>query len=205
MSGDNGPSPVHRLFGLDTVILAEPRRSLLRRYTGPKMHMAAEDGTVLAHLQERGTFSYVLRDLDERPVLGVDLVSGRGGFARPGFLVTGPASELIAEVRSPGRLRHARLLVVRTAEQGTLRTAEQGTLRITRNALLGRAWRVEDDRDRLIAEVTVSTVRSLDGLQGYRVSFDRQAGSEQRRLVVGGLVCLQVIRRWLNTPQGKAG
>ncbi|MFB7543040.1 hypothetical protein ACFC0N_24540 [Streptomyces zaomyceticus] len=196
MSGGHGTSPSHRLFGLDTVILAEPRRSVLRRYTGPKMHMAAEDGTVLAHLRERGTFAYVLHDLDEHPVLGVDLVSGRGGFARPSFLVTDPEGDLMAEVRSPGRLNHSRLLVVRTTEQGTFR--------ITRNALLGRAWRVEDDRDGVIAEVAVSTVRSLDGLQGYRVAFDRQAGSEQRRLVVGGLVCLQVIRRWLHSPQGNA-
>ncbi|MFD7964662.1 hypothetical protein ACFV5J_28075 [Streptomyces zaomyceticus] len=192
MSGGYGTSPSHRLFGLDTVILVEPRRSVLRRYTGPKMHMVAEDGTVLAHLQERGTFAYVLHDLDKRPVLGVDLVSGGGGFARPGFLVTDPEGDLMAEVRSLGRLNHTRLLVVRTAEQGTLR--------ITRNALLGRDWQVEDDRDGVIAEVAVSTVRSLDGLQGYRVAFDRQAGSERRRLVVGGVVCLQVIRRWLNSP-----
>ncbi|MCX5232796.1 hypothetical protein ABZY16_04940 [Streptomyces sp. NPDC006553] len=195
MSEDDDTSPVHRLFGLDTVILAEPRRSVLRRYTGPKMHLVADDGRPLAHLQERGTFAYVLHDLDECPVLGVDLVSGRRGFARPAFLMTGPGGDPIGTVRSPGRLHRTRLLDVRTAEGGTLR--------ITRNAPLGRAWRVEDDGG-VIAEVTVSTVRSLDGLQGYRVEFDRRARSEQRRLVVGGTVCLQVIRRWLNSPQGNA-
>ncbi|MGW6415793.1 hypothetical protein [Streptomyces sp. NPDC055055] len=104
MSGEHGASPVHRLFGPDTVILAEPRHPVLRRRTGPKMHMVAEDGTVLAHVHERGPFAYVLHDLDERPVLGVDLVSGRGGFARPGFLVTDPEGDPIGDIRSPGRL-----------------------------------------------------------------------------------------------------
>ncbi|MFG3037448.1 hypothetical protein ACGFYZ_11135 [Streptomyces sp. NPDC048330] len=196
MSWEHGTSPVHRLFGPDTVILAEPRHPVLRRRTGPKMHMVAEDGTVLAYVHERGPFAYVLHDLDERPVLGVDLVSGRGGFARPGFLVTDPEGDPIGDIRSPGRLHRTRLLDVRTAGQDTLQ--------ITRSALLGRTWRVDHDRDGTIAEVTVSTVRSLDGLQGYRVSFDRQAATDRRRLVVAGVVCLQVIRRWLNSPQGNA-
>ncbi|MFF5922733.1 hypothetical protein ACFY8C_31090 [Streptomyces flavochromogenes] len=196
MSGSDDASPVHRLFGLDTVILAEPKRSVLRRYTGPKMHLMTEDGTALAHLQERGAFAYVLHDPDDCPILGVDLVSGRGGFARPAFLMTGPGGDPIGKVRSPGHLHRTRLI--------DIQTAEHGTLRITRNALLGKVWRVEDNGGGVIAEVTVSTVRSLDGLQGYRVEFDRRARSEQRRLVVGGTVCLQVIRRWLNSPQGNA-
>ncbi|MFF9012379.1 hypothetical protein ACF09C_05310 [Streptomyces sp. NPDC014870] len=196
MGGGNDTSPVHRPFGLDTVILAEPRRSVLRRYVGPRMHMAAEDGTVLAYLDERGTFAYVLHDLDDRPLLRVDLLSGRGGFTRPGFRVTGPEGDPIGEVRAAGRLHHTRLLDVGTPQSGTLR--------ITRNALLGRAWRVWDDSDGLVAEVTASTVRAFDGLQGYRVAFDPRTGIEQRRLVVGATVCLHVIRRLLNPPQGNA-
>ncbi|MCT4357820.1 hypothetical protein M5362_32460 [Streptomyces sp. Je 1-79] len=196
MDGDEA-SAVHRLFGPDTVILAEPRRSVLRRYHGPKMHMAAEDGTVLAHLHERASFAYVLQDLDNRHVLGVDLISGKAALARPRFRLTAAAGDPIGEVHTPGRVNHTRLL--------DIRTAGAGTLQLTRNALLGRAWLVRDDLDGVIAEVTVSTVRSMDGLQGYTVEFDRRAGSEQRRLVVGATVCLQVIRRWLNGPQGNAG
>ncbi|MFG3489148.1 hypothetical protein [Streptomyces sp. NPDC047972] len=196
MRGGDDTEPVHRLFGHDTVILAEPGRSVLRRYTGPRMRMTAEDGTVLAHLREHGAFGYVLHDLDERPVLGVDLVAGRRGFARPEFLVTGPAGDPVGQVRSPGRLHRTRRLDVTTAAHGALR--------FTRSAPLGRVWHVTDDADGVVARVTVSTVRSLDGLQGYRVEFDRRARDERRRLVVGGTVCLQVVRRWLLAPGGDA-
>lgn len=188
--------PVHEVFGLDVVILAEPRRSVLRAYHGPKMHLAADDGTVLAHLHERGPFTYALRDLGNRPLLGVDLVSGRG-LGRPRFRLTDARSCQIGEVYAPGRINHTRLL--------DIRTGNGDALRLTRTALMGKIWLVRDHLDVGVGRVTVSTVRSFDGLQQYRVELDRHAPSEQRRLAVAATVCLQVIRRWLVAPQGNAG
>ncbi|MFD9030994.1 hypothetical protein ACFVZW_07580 [Streptomyces sp. NPDC059567] len=191
MGGDE-LEPVDELFSLRTVILAEPRRSLLRTYHGPKMHLAAEDGTVLAHLHERGTFAYALRGLGNRHLLGVDLVSRRA-LARPRFQLTDAGGRPIGEVYAPGRVNHTRLLDIRSGND---------TLRFTRTALLGKTWLVRDHIDCEVGRVTVSSVRSLDGLQQYRVESDRSAGSEQRRLIVAATVCLQVIRRWLAAPQG---
>ncbi|MFE5485510.1 hypothetical protein [Streptomyces sp. NPDC056527] len=190
--GGDAAEPVDELFSLPTVILAEPRRSLLRTYCGPKMHLAAEDGTVLAHLHDCGTFAYALRDLGNRHLLGVDLVSRRA-LARPRFRLTDAGGRPIGEVHAPGRVNHTRLLDIRSGDDA---------LRLTRTALMGKTWLVRDQSDREVGRVTVSTVRSLDGLQQYRVEPDRWAGSDQRRLIVAATVCLQVIRRWLTAPQG---
>lgn len=191
MGGDEA-SPVHELFTLGTLILSEPKRSVLRRCRGPKMHVGVEDGSVLAHLHECGTFAYVLQDLGGRPVLGVDLVS-QGAFARPRFRLTDGEGRPLGEAHAPGRVNRTRLLDVRTGS---------GALRLTRNAVMGRTWFVQDQLDRAVGRVTVSTWRPLDGLQQYRVELDRRAGNEQRRLVVAATVCLQVIRRWATDPQG---
>ncbi|MEU4269498.1 hypothetical protein [Streptomyces sp. NPDC026092] len=156
------------------------------------MHLAAEDGTVLAHLHECGKLAYALRDLGGRPLLGVDLVSGKA-FGRPRFQVTDADGQPIGEVHAYGRIHHTRLLEIR---------AGSGALRLTRTALLGKTWLVRDSSGGEVGRVTVSIVRSFDGLQGYRVDLDRQAGSEQRRLVVAAAVCLQVIRRWRSDPRG---
>lgn len=192
MGGDE-VDPVLELFGRrGTVILTEPRRPILRPWHGPRMHLLAADGTVLAHLHEPVGFGYVLRDLADRPVLAVDLVSGKG-LARPRFQVSDPGGAPIGEVRSPHRSSHTRLLEIRT-EDGT------GTLRVTRNAFMGRTWSVRDRHDGETGRLTVSTARAFDGLQQYRVELDGHADREQRLLVVAAAVCLQVIRRWLVGP-----
>ncbi|MGW6564873.1 hypothetical protein [Streptomyces sp. NPDC054975] len=193
MSGDEA-SPAQELFTLGALILAEPKRPVLRRYHGPVMHVAAEDGTVLAHVHERGAFAYALEDLGRRPLLGVDLVS-KGALARPRFRLTDGEGHLIGEAHAPGRVSHTRLLEVR---------AGSASMQLTRNAVLGRTWSVRDGLDHAVGRVTVSTWRSLDGLQRYRVELDRRAGSEQRRLVVAATVCLQAMRRWMTAPQGTA-
>jgi hypothetical protein len=59
-----------------------------------------------------------------------------------------------------------------------------------------------DDADDRLGRVTVSTVRSLDGLQQYVVELDRRAGAEQGRLIVAAVVCLQVVRRWIDGSGG---
>ncbi|MER7958438.1 hypothetical protein [Streptomyces sp. NPDC096030] len=192
--GGEEAGPVHELFTLGTLILSEPKRPVLRRYRGPRMQVAAEDGRVLAHLHERGTFSYVLQDLEGRSVLGVDLVSG-GAITRPRFRLTDGDGRPLGEAHAPGRVNRTRLLDLRTGS---------GALRLTRTAVMGRTWLVEDDLDRAVGRVTVSTWRSMDGLQRYQVEPDPRAESEQRRLLVAATVCLQVIRRWLAAPYGTA-
>ncbi|MEU4269399.1 hypothetical protein [Streptomyces sp. NPDC026092] len=193
MGGDE-TGPVHELFTLGRLILAEPKRPVLRRYHGPRMHVAAEDGTVLAHLHERGTFAYVLQDLAGRSVLGVDLVS-KGVIARPRFRLTDGDGLPLGEARAPGRVNRTRRLDVRTGS---------GALRLTRTAVMGRTWLVHDQLDRAVGRVTVSTWRSMDGLQRYEVEPDPRTESEQRRLLVAATVCLQVIRRWSSAPYGTA-
>ncbi|MFC8275836.1 hypothetical protein ACFUJR_25500 [Streptomyces sp. NPDC057271] len=59
-------SPVHELFTLGTLLPAEPRRPVLRRFHGPRLQVVAEDGTVLAHLHEHGALAYVLQDFAGR-------------------------------------------------------------------------------------------------------------------------------------------
>ncbi|MER5967592.1 hypothetical protein [Streptomyces sp. NPDC002057] len=182
---------VPALFGSGTLVLAEPLRPVFRAWHGPKMHLLAADGTVLATLHETAGHRYVLRNLADRPVLTVHLVAG-GGLARPRFQVSGADGSPIGEVRSPRRLSHARLLEAQ-AEGG-------GTLRATRSAPAGRTWLMTDQHDDVTARITVSTARSFDGLQRYRVEPVRIADEDQRALVVAVAVCLQVVRRWLAAP-----
>ncbi|TXS19163.1 hypothetical protein EAO71_33985 [Streptomyces sp. ms191] len=169
MGGDE-TDPVLELFARGTVFLTEPRRPILRPWHGPRMHLLAADGTLLGRLHEPVAFGYVLRDLADRPVLSVDLVSGRG-LARPRFQVSDPGGAPIGEVRSPHRHSHTRLLEIRIAG-GT------GTLRVTRSALMGRTWSVRDRHDAETGRLTVSTARAFDGLQQYRVELDGHADRE---------------------------
>lgn len=185
--GGDADDTVAELFGLDALILAQPRRPILRSHHGPKMHLSAADGTVLGHLHERGTYAYSVQDLGGRPLLRIRLISG-AAFGRPLFHLADGRDRPIGEVRSRGRMLRAGLLQVRT---------DGRTLHLTRNAPAGRMWLVQDDAHDRLGRVTASTVRSFDGLQQYAVELDRRAGAEQRRLIVAAVVCLQVVRRWI--------
>ncbi|MET8326577.1 hypothetical protein [Streptomyces sp. NPDC005181] len=157
--GGNADDTVAELFSLDALILAQPRRPVLRSYHGPKMHLSAADGTVFGHLHERGKYSYTVQDLKGRPLLHIGLISG-AAFGRPLFQLADGRDRPIGEVRSHGRMLRARLLQVRT---------KGGTLHLTRNAPTGRIWLVQDDAHDRLGRVTASTVRRFDCLQQYLV------------------------------------
>lgn len=190
--GGDAEDAVAELFSLDGVILAQPRRPILRSYHGPRMNLSSADGTVFGHLHKRGEYEYTVRDLKSRALLSIDLVSG-AAFGRPLFQLADGQDRRIGEVQTQGRVFRTRLLHVRT---------EGGTLRLTRNAPMGRIWLVEDDADVRLGRVTVSTVRSFDGLQQYAVELDQRAGAGQGRLIVAAVVCLQVVRRWIDGSGG---
>ncbi|MEV6653488.1 hypothetical protein [Streptomyces sp. NPDC051219] len=115
------------LFSLSPVVLAEPRRSLLRAHHGPKMVLSAADGPVLARLYERGTHSYAVEDLTGTPVLGVDLVAG-ASFGKPRFRLTGQGGRLLGEGRAHSRFFSGRLDVC----------TPNATLRFSRTAPAGK-------------------------------------------------------------------
>jgi hypothetical protein len=191
MDGDTGDE-VGELFGVETVILTEPRRSIVRRYHGPKLELTTPDGTVLGHLHERGKHAYALHDLADRPRLRIALVS-KASSGRARFQLADGQDRPIGEVHTQGRVARTRLLHIR-GENG-----ENGALRLTRRAPM-RKWLVQDTTDYQLGLVTGSTARSLDGLQRYTVELDPSTGAERARLIVGAVVCLQVIRRWSDGP-----
>ncbi|MFJ7948980.1 hypothetical protein ACIQ6K_35965 [Streptomyces sp. NPDC096354] len=190
--GGDADDTVAELFSLGALILAQPRRPVLRRYHGPKMNLSAADGTVFGHLHEHGTYAYDVQDLKGRPLLRIDLISG-AVFGRPLFQLTDDRDRLIGEVQSHGRVLRARQLQVR---------ARGGMLHLTRHAPMGRIWLVQDESGDRLGRVTASTVRSFDGLQQYAVELDRRVGAEQGRLIVAAVVCLQVVRRWIGGSEG---
>lgn len=70
-------------------------------------------------------------------------------------------------------------------------------LRLDRTALAGSAWLVKDDADSELVRVTVSSAARVTPRQRYEIRFDPRLTAPQRRAMVGTVITLQALRRWL--------
>ncbi|NUS10826.1 MAG: hypothetical protein HOY69_05390 [Streptomyces sp.] len=184
--------PAAELFGLPTLVVAQPRRNLLRTYEGPLLELCAADGTPLADVETR------------TPGRAYTVVTRGGGIAlrievdtrprswRPHFRLTDGRGGAVGTARSRKVLPRASAL--------ELRPADGAGLLLSRTAPASPQWTVREGESALLpvlGRVTSSAYGPLHARQRYVVELGDELGSARRRFVVGSVVCLYLVRRVL--------
>jgi hypothetical protein len=183
----NGPGA--ELFGLPTVVVAQPWRSWFRTYRGPLLEVCGAEGTPLADVEhEKGSRRYTVVTRGGGIALRIEGNSTLSGFGPPRFRLTDGQGAAVGTVRSRRVFPRAMALELRSAN---------GTgLLLSRTAPATRQWTVgEGERGASSALGRVkSSASGFRSLQRYVVELGDELGPAQRQLVVGSVVCLHLIR-----------
>ncbi|CAG6390778.1 hypothetical protein NMG29_10295 [Streptomyces cocklensis] len=187
----NGPGA--ELFGLSTVVVAEPRRCLFGTYKGPWLELCDSGGTPLAYV-EIGTPSrrYTVVTRGGGIVLRIEVDTRLLRFGRPHFRLTDAQGAAVGTVQSRKVLPRAFAL--------ELRSADGAGLLLSRTAPASPRWTVGEGEPRTspaLGRVTSSSFGPLRAFQRYVVELGDELGPAQRELVVCSVVCLHVVRRAL--------
>lgn len=186
MAGEEEQQTEPALFELETVVLAEPKRSRWRRYQGPALAVSTAHGPPLAQVTFFDDTHLVLTHTSGEPVLHIEQ-------SEPSeFRFTDAADREIGHASAPRLFKSTQL---------KLSTAEGRQLLLARPGLPYSQWHLtetaphENPAPEVLGRVTVSTVDSWIGLQQYVVETDPRLNAQDRRTVIAAVVCLHVLRR----------
>ncbi|MEU4093626.1 hypothetical protein [Streptomyces sp. NPDC026673] len=186
------PDRLPEMFSLPEVVLTESKRGPLIGPGKPVMNLSAADGTRFATLHDttpkRGKPTYTLTDRAGRTVMTVAV--GPGKPHRMPFVFTDGRGRPAGGVRLRNSLFSTLGLRVSADESADV-------LCLDRTALAGSAWLVKDDSDAELVRVTVSSAAGVTLRQRYEIRFDPRLTAPQRRALVGAVITLQALRRWL--------
>jgi hypothetical protein len=198
MAEDGGPpDPLPEMFSLPEMVLTEPKQYFDGRGV-PRLILSTADGTRFAALYDSpyGAKSmYTLAGPTGRTAFTVAL--GPSGRRKMRFVFTDgqgrPAGG--AEVRN--FLFPALGLRVRSDDSADV-------LHLARTALAGSVWLVKDDTDAELVRVTASSAAPISRRQRYEIGFDQLLTPPQRRAMVGAVISIQALRRWLFSGDNSA-
>ncbi|MFF4056561.1 hypothetical protein ACFYZ8_27400 [Streptomyces sp. NPDC001668] len=177
------------LFGLEAVVVGQPKRSHWRRYVGPVLAVSTVDGALLAQVTQvtQGDDTHFLLTAES----GECLVRIEQ-FGRAEFRFTDAAGREIGSAAARGFIKTWQL---------TLDTERGRRLLLTRRGHLSIEWQLtETDPHRnpaseVLGRVTVSTVDMWIGLEQYLVETAPGLDVPERRTAIASVVCLHRLRR----------
>ncbi|MFF7640735.1 hypothetical protein [Streptomyces canus] len=184
--------PESDLFAQEALVVAQPKRSRWRRYTGPALAVSTVEGTLLAHVTHTGDTYSLLTSASGECVVRIEKGAKFGQFGPVRFHFTDATDQEAGTVDAHGPVKTGQL---------SLRTAHGRALLLTRRGLLSTEWQLtESDPHRsptpeVLGRVTVSTIDGWLGLQQYVVVTDPDLDTAERRAVVASVVCLHLLRR----------
>ncbi|MEU0941400.1 hypothetical protein ABZ379_01190 [Streptomyces canus] len=184
--------PESDLFAQEALVVAQPKRSRWRRYTGPALTVSTVEGTLLAHVTLTDDTRHLLTRASGECVVRIEKSSRFGQFGPVRFRFTDSAAREAGTVDARGPVKTWQL---------SLLTAHGRTLLLTRRGLLSTEWLLtESDPHRtpapeVLGRVTVSTIDGWLGLQQYSVVTDPRLDTSERGTVVASVVCLHLLRR----------
>ncbi len=192
MVGEGRPLSQSDLFAREALVVAQPKRSRWRRYTGPALAVSTVEGTLLAQVTHTVDSRCLLTRVSGERVVRIEKSSRFGQFGPVRFRFTDAADGEAGSVDARGPVKTGQL---------SLLTARGRTLFLTRRGLLSTEWQLtESDPHRspapeVLGRVTVSTIDGWLGLQQYVVVTDPRLDTSERRTVVASVVCLHLLRR----------
>ncbi len=192
MAGEGRPLPESDLFAREALVVAQPKRSRWRRYTGPALAVSTVEGTLLAQVTHTDDTRSLLTSVSGEYVVRIEKSSRFGQFGPVRFRFIDATDHEAGTVDARGPVKTGQL---------SLRTAHGRALLLTRRGLLSTEWQLtESDPHRspapeVLGRVTVSTVDGWLGLQQYAVVTDPRLDTSERRTVVTSVICLHLLRR----------
>ena len=180
------------LFGLEALVVGQPKRSWWRRYVGPALAVSTVEGTPLAWVTYTDDTFSVLTKTSGEFIVRIEQ------FGPAEFRFTDAEDREVGTAGARGLMKTRQL---------SLRTEQGRQLLLTRPGLLNVEWHLtetdpeEDPAPEILGRVTVSTIDSWIGLQQYVVETDPRLNASERRTVVASVVCLHLLRR---PPGGSA-
>lgn len=181
-----------RLFALQAVVVAQPKRSRWRRYVGPVLAVSTVEGTPLAHVTETDDTHHLLTAASGEFLLHIEQ------FGPAEFRFDDASGREVGTVSTGRFVKTAQLL---------LRTEGGRSLFLTRRGQLSIEWQLTETdpysgpAPEVLGRVTVSTIDMWIGLQQYVVETGPGLDGSERRTVVAAVVCLHLLRR----PPGGGG
>ena len=192
-----GAGAGQELFGLGTVVVAQPRRRLFGTYKGPVLELCGADGTPLADVETgRPGRRYAVVNRGGGVVLRIEVGTRR---LRPHFRLTDGQGAAVGTAQSRKVLPRAYAL--------ELRSADGAGLLLSRAAPASPRWTVGEGEPKaspVLGLVTSSAFGPLHSFQRYAVELGDELGPAQRQLVVGSVVCLHLVRRVLGGSSAPA-
>ncbi|MER6282548.1 hypothetical protein [Streptomyces sviceus] len=180
------------LFAQEALVVAQPKRSRWRRYTGPPLAVSTVEGSPLAHVTYTDDTHSLLTRVSGECVVRIEKSSRFGQFGPVRFRFTDASDGEAGTVDARGPVKTGQL---------NLLTASGRRLFLTRRGLLSIEWQLtESDPHRspapeVLGRVTVSSIDGWLGLQQYVVVTDSRLDTSERRTVVASVVCLHLLRR----------
>ncbi|MFE3036439.1 hypothetical protein ACFXKY_32900 [Streptomyces canus] len=184
--------PEYDLFAQQALVVAQPKRSRWRRYTGPALAVSTVEGTLLAHVTLNGDTRSLLTAASGECVVRIEKRTSFGQFGPVRFRFADSADQEAGTVEARGPVK---------SQQLRLLTAHGRTLLLTRRGLLSTEWQLtESDPHQIpapevLGRATVSTIDGWLGLQQYVVVTDPRLNTSERRTVVTSVICLHLLRR----------
>jgi hypothetical protein len=173
-------------FGLEAVVVGQPKRSRWRAYAGPVLAVSTVPGTPLADVTCTDDTYSVLATTSGELIVRIEQV-------RPAeFRFTDAVGRAAGTAGARGLVKTRQL---------SLHTERRTPLLLTRPGLLNTAWHLtRSDAEGgpgpdILGRVTASTVDSWIGLQQYVVEMDLRLEASERRTLVASVVCLHLLRR----------
>jgi hypothetical protein len=180
------------MFSLPAVVLTEPKRPPLSSRERPRMILSALDGPEFAALRDAtprfGKPTYTLADPAGRTALTV-AVSPRKS-ARTRFEFTDGQGRTVGAAQG-------RSLLFPALELQVSCDGSADVLHLRRTAVAGSAWLVKDHTDAELVRVTASSAALVTVRQRYEIHFDALITPPQRRVMVGAVIAVHALRRWL--------
>ncbi|MFD4502039.1 hypothetical protein [Streptomyces sp. NPDC058457] len=186
------------LFALEAVVVAQPKRSKWRRYTGPVLAVSTVEGTPLAQVTDVNHKHFFLTETSGEFIVRIEKRSWFDPFEQFGPVRFHFMDFIDGADREVGTAA-ARGLV--KSRQLSLRTERGRRLLLTRQGQLSVEWHLTEadpaggPAPEILGRVTVSTIDSWTGLQQYDVEMTHHLDASERQTVVASVVCLHLIRR----------
>ncbi|MGW2827263.1 hypothetical protein ACWC24_40765 [Streptomyces sp. NPDC001443] len=193
------------LFELDAVVVRQPKRPWVRRYSGPDLTVSSVEGIPLGLVTYVNDTLFLLTEVSGDHVVRIEKrarLAPFEQFAPTSFRFADAAGREVGTAGTRGLVKSRQL---------SLRTERGRRLFLTRLGNLGLEWQLTEteagpDPDQgpapgILGRVTASTVDRWVGLQQYVVEAGPDLDVSERRTVIASVVCLHLLRR----PPGGGG